>query len=79
MKKFKTPNGKEFDNSSEWRDYMMKTFYSYKDRHNEPEPLIKEPGSIDGQMFDIGDCENTTMIILDHCEQVQIDQVPRAR
>ena len=28
-------------------------------------------------MFDIGDCENTTMIIMDHCEQTQIDHCKR--
>ena len=39
--KFKTPDGKEFDTRAEWRDYMMATFYSYKNKHDEPEPLIK--------------------------------------
>lgn len=39
--KFKTPDGKEFDTRAEWRDYMMATFYSYKNKHDEAEPLIK--------------------------------------
>jgi hypothetical protein len=30
-------------------------------------------------MFDIGDCENTTMAIMDNCEQVQIDQLKNCR
>lgn len=57
----------------------MATFYSFKDKKNEPEPLIKKPGDIDGQMFDIGDCENSTLIIMDNCEQVQIDMVKNCR
>ena len=57
----------------------MATFYSYKNMNNLTEPLIKKPGEIDGQMFDIGDCENSTLIIMDNCEQVQIDQVKNCR
>lgn len=76
---FKTPDGKEFNTRSEWRDYMMLTFYSYKNKVNEPEPLLRLPGSIDGQMYDIGDCENSTLAVLDHSEQVQIDQCKGCR
>lgn len=57
----------------------MATFYSYKNMNNLTEPLIKKPGEIDGQMFDIGDCANSTLIIMDNCEQVQIDQVKNCR
>lgn len=76
---FKTPDGKEFNTRAEWRDYMMLTFYSFKNKHNEPEPLIKAPGSIEGQMFDIGDCSNSTLVVLDHSEQVQIDNLDNCR
>ena len=58
---------------------MMATFYSFKNKANEPEPLIKRPGEIDGQMFDIADCDNVTLVILDNSEQVQIDQVKNSR
>lgn len=58
---------------------MMSTFYSFKNKVNEPEPLIKNPGDIDGQMFDIADCENSTLVIMDNCEQVQIDQCKNCR
>ena len=76
---FKTPDGKEFNTRAEWRDYMMATFYTFKDKKNLTEPLVKNPGDIDGQMFDIGDCENCTLVIMDTCEQVQIDQVKNCR
>ena len=76
---FKTPDGKEFNTRAEWRDYMMLTFYTFKDKKDEPQPLVKNPGDIDGQQFDIGDCENCTLVIMDHCEQVQIDMLKNCR
>lgn len=76
---FKSPDGKEFATKKEYREYMMLTFYSFKDKVNEPEPLIKQPGSIDGQQFDIGDCENSTLCVLDYTEQVQIDECKKCR
>lgn len=39
---FTTPDGKEFASKKEWREYMVLTFYSFKNRINEPEPLIKQ-------------------------------------
>jgi len=30
-------------------------------------------------MFDIADCEDSTLIVLDHTEQVQIDQIKNCR
>lgn len=76
---FKAKDGKEFATRAEWRDYMMATFFSWKNVVNAPEPLIRNPGDIDGQMYDIGDCEGSTLVIMDTCEQVQIDQVKNCR
>jgi hypothetical protein len=76
---FKTPDGKQFETRAEWRDYMVATFYSFKNKKNESEPLIKTPGDIAGQMFDIADCEGSTLIIMDNCEQVQIDACSNCR
>ena len=75
---FKTPDGKEFTSKAEWRDYMMATFYSFKGvKGGKPDP--KMPGTIDGQMFDIADCEDAELVVMDHCEQVQIDEVKNCR
>lgn len=76
---FKTPDGKEFTSKAEWRDYMMSTFYTFKDKVNEPNPLLKRSGEVDGQVFDISDCTNSTMAVLDHTEQVQIDRANGCR
>lgn len=76
---YRAPDGKEFTSRPEYRDYMMATYYSFKEKRNEAEPLVKAPGSIDGQQFDIADCENSTLVIMDNCEQVQIDMVKNCR
>jgi hypothetical protein len=39
---FKTPDGKEFESRAEWRDYMMATFYSFKNKVDEANPCVKE-------------------------------------
>ena len=56
---------------------MMLTFYTFKNKTNET--LVKNPGDIDGQMFDIADCDNCTLVVMDYCEQVQIDEVKNSR
>lgn len=74
---FKTPDGKIFESRAEWRENMMATVYSFKNKKNET--AIKNPGDIDGQMFDIADCEGSTVIVMDYCEQVQIDQLKNCK
>ena len=76
---FKTPDGKEFETKKEWRKYMYENFYSFTKKENESEPLVKAPGTIDGQMFDMSDCVNSTLVVLDHCEQVQMDVMKKCR
>ena len=71
---FKTPDGQEFETRAEFRDYMMNTFFSFKNKKDEHD-LLREPGSIDGQVFEIADSKNCTMLVLDYCEQVQIDKL----
>lgn len=76
---FKTPDGKEFDKKSEWRDYMVETFYSFKNKTDETAPLIKPPGAVQGQMFTIENCTGCTLALCDQSEQVHIDRVKNCR
>ncbi len=41
--------------------------------------LTKLPGSISGQPFNIIQCHNSKLEILDHCDQVQIDNVTKSK
>ena len=72
---FKVQDGKEFATKAEWRTYMIETYYSVRNRRDEKNPIIKQPGSISGQTFDISDCSNCRIVIMDNTEQIQIDNV----
>ena len=52
---------------------MVETYYSIKNKIDAQEPIVKHPGTISGQSFDIENCSGCRIVILDHCEQVQID------
>ncbi len=88
---FKIQDGIEFETRADWRKYMMETYYSVKNRHGgggsssggsdsaAMEPIVKQPGSIAGQMFNISDCSDCQIIIMDNTEQVQIDNVQNCK
>jgi hypothetical protein len=44
-----------------------------------PPEHTKLPNTIDGQPFDIADCNNATLLVLDNTDQVQIDNVVGSR
>ena len=78
---FIAPDGVIFTSKSFWRDYMVQTYYSFKNKsHIETStPLMKRPGEVDGQCFEISDCIHSTLVVMDICEQVQIDEVHNCR
>lgn len=41
--------------------------------------MTKLPGSVSGQPFNIIDCKNCTILILDHCDQIQIDNCTNSK
>lgn len=65
---FTARDGTEFATKSEYRDYMMSTFYSYKNKCGET--LSKQPGDVKGEVFDIADCTDSELVVMDNCEQV---------
>lgn len=78
-KVFTAPDGTAFPSKSLWRDYMVQTYYSFKNKVNTESPLVKQPGEVNGQSFDISDCSQSTLVVMDVCEQVQIDEVHNCR
>jgi hypothetical protein len=58
---------------------MMDNFYSFKNKKGSPFPDPKMPGTIDGQMFCIEDCEDSELVVMDYSEQVQIDNVKNCK
>lgn len=58
---------------------MILNFYSFKEKVNEPEPLVKTPGTVSGNMFTIENCDNCTLAVCDNCETVHIDNIKRCK
>ena len=75
---FKAPDGTEFATKTEFRDYMMSTYYSWKHKVDSG-VLVKSPGDVDGQVFEMSSCRNTTMVVMDKSEAVQIDNLTNCR
>lgn len=66
-------DGTVFTDRSLYRKHEMETQYTFRGKENAT--LTKKPGSVNGQPFDIVDCKNCSILVLDHCDQVQIDDV----
>lgn len=77
MGKHTASDGKEFETKREWRKYEFELSFTFKNKKGEQ--LSKEAGKVEGQPFDIADCEGCELVITDHCDQVQIDQLKTCR
>eukprot|EP00640_Fibrocapsa_japonica_P001871 CAMPEP_0113938360 /NCGR_PEP_ID=MMETSP1339-20121228/4809_1 /TAXON_ID=94617 /ORGANISM="Fibrocapsa japonica" /LENGTH=450 /DNA_ID=CAMNT_0000941455 /DNA_START=75 /DNA_END=1428 /DNA_ORIENTATION=- /assembly_acc=CAM_ASM_000762 len=71
MPTFTAPDGTVFDDRQKYRQYLMETVYTFQDK--EGETLQKNPGDVDGQVFNIKNLKDCTVLVLDHTEQIQID------
>jgi len=76
--KFTAPDGKEFESKVELRKYVMDKFYSFKNKEHDDQ-LIKHPGEINQQVFEISDCKHCTIVILDITDQTYIDNLSNCR
>jgi hypothetical protein len=72
-KQYIATDGTVFSERALYKSYEMKTQFTFEGR--ESETLVKNPGEVHGMPFDIVDCANCTILILDDCDQVQIDEV----
>ena len=77
MPEFTATDGTVFTDRTQWRKHEMETQYTFRDRKGET--LKKEPGSINGQPFDLADLEACTVMLLDHSDMVQVDALVDCR
>lgn len=73
MPKFVAPDGAEFEDRNEYRTYVFEKFYTFKEL--EGKKLSKYPGDIAGQPFNLTNLRGCEVLLLDHCAQVQIDEL----
>ncbi|KAG2780291.1 hypothetical protein JG687_00003679 [Phytophthora cactorum] len=74
---FTASDGKTFEDRAAWRLYEFELTYTFRNKKNET--LMKLPGQIEGQPFDLSDLEGCTVMLLDHINQVQIDNLSNCR
>ena len=66
-------NHRMFLDRSLYRKHEMETQYTFRDKKKSI--LGKNPGSIQGQPFVIDNCQKCKILLIDHCDQVQINDV----
>jgi len=74
---FSCPDGKTFDNRKDWKKYMFETFYQFSGKSKET--LVKNPGDIEGQPFNLENLTDCEVRLMDHSEQIQVDDVNRCK
>ncbi|KAF4316490.1 hypothetical protein BBO99_00007460 [Phytophthora kernoviae] len=74
---FTASDGTKFEDRAAWRRYEFETNYTFRDKQNET--LMKLPGQIGGQPFDLSDLEGCTIMLLDQIDQVQVDNLTNCR
>lgn len=77
MPSYTASDGSVFQDRGEYRKYEFELSFTFRNKH--VEKLIKSPGSIEGQPFDISDLDECEVLLLDHSDQVQIDNVKNSR
>eukprot|EP00658_Telonema_sp_P-2_P019026 TRINITY_DN17459_c0_g1_i1.p1 TRINITY_DN17459_c0_g1~~TRINITY_DN17459_c0_g1_i1.p1 ORF type:complete len:385 (+),score=89.90 TRINITY_DN17459_c0_g1_i1:110-1264(+) len=75
--RFEAPDGTVFDNESEYRKYVATRFHSFKNRKGEK--LVKGPGELKGQSFDLSELADCEVLLLDPCGQVMVDRLVNCR
>ncbi|CAM9695978.1 unnamed protein product, partial [Choristocarpus tenellus] len=73
MANFTAPDGTKFTDRSEFRKYVFLTQYTFKDKVGEC--LKRLPGDIGGQPFDLTSLTECEVLLLDHSEAVQADDL----
>ncbi|KAJ0390222.1 hypothetical protein P43SY_011971 [Pythium insidiosum] len=69
MPVFVATDGTKFEDRNAWRRYEFETNYTF--RNKKSETLIKAPGKIAGQPFDLSDLDQCEVLLLDQCDQSQ--------
>eukprot|EP00946_MAST-07B_sp_MAST-7B-sp1_P004666 g4666.t1 len=76
--KFTAPDGKGFQKQGEYRKYMMEKFYSFKNLSGRKD-LVKAPGSVNGQPFELKDLTDCEAQVLCWSSTVQVDRLKNCR
>jgi len=68
---YEAPDGTKFEDQRKYKLYMFDNFYTFKNKKGET--LVKKPGEIDGQPFNLEHLDNCEVRLMDHSDQIQVD------
>ena len=74
MPTFTASDGSEFGDRRAYRKYEFELSYTFRNRSGKPDErlvLAKEPGSIDGQPFELEALSHCDVLLLDHTEAIR--------
>ena len=73
---FTAPDGSIFTDRNVYRSYVMRTNFTFQNETGRrgPSALVKQPGAVNGEPFDLKDLDNCEAAVLGWMSQVQIDQ-----
>ncbi|GMH91785.1 hypothetical protein TrVE_jg2872 [Triparma verrucosa] len=74
---FTASDGTVFPDRDSWRSYEFELMYTFKNLTGPDSPPAKT--DLQGQPFDIADCDGVTLLVLDNTDQVQIDNCKNCR
>ena len=70
-------DGTVFDSRDDWKRHEFATQYTFADRTGER--LVRRPGEIDGQPFNLENLTDCEVALCCHSDQVQVDEVRKCR
>ena len=75
------PDGTKFTDRSKYRKYLMKTMFTFEKKTGQkgPNALIKAPGSVNGEPFDILDLDDCEAAMCGWASQVQVDRCKNSK
>lgn len=73
------PDGTVFTDQKSYKRYLYEKFFCFKSCSGDHSTLLKEPGSIDGQPFDLHTIHDCTVRVLCWSSQVQVDKITKSK
>jgi len=82
MPTFTASDGTNFSDRRAYRKYEFELSFTFRAKSGTAEAplvLVKEPGSIGGQPFELENLEHCEVLLLDHTEAIQCDNLTNCR
>jgi len=78
---FTAPDGTKFTDRSKYRKYLMKTMFTFEKKSGQKgeNALVKAPGSVNGEPFDILDLDDCEAAMCGWASQVQVDRCKNSK